>query len=250
MEMVAHHRRSGRRARWLLNFMREKPIYESFALIQVVYPNAEAVNLEPLSSADTVRGQSRLDESRIIMSELVIEKAVTLSKLKEHPKLASMSDAELRSWIKSPNLSVQPAGRDSSTALIEIRFKSTDAEVSQLVVDAMISGYDSYLTEAYRKLGNEVVETVTKAQEQLRKSYEEIAKKNSEYRQKAPLVWLGEEGTNHFAENCIEIKKSMNAIEIEGLRLQSLLKHVQAIEKARACSRVDSANAHFRRAVE
>ncbi len=217
----------------VLYFAREKPTYESTALIQVVYPNAESAGLEAVSSGpDTVRGQSRLDESRIIMSERVIDMAIQLSDLTAHPKLSTMSAVELRSWIKSPkHLSVEPAGRDASTALIEIRFKSTDPEVCQRVVDAIIAGYDRYLTEAYRKLGNEVVEVVTKAQDQLRKSYEEIAKKNAEFRLNAPLVWLGDEGNNHFSEHCIEIKKSINEIEVEDRKLQSLISHIQEIEK-------------------
>lgn len=218
----------------VLNFMRQKPIYESFALIQVVYPQAEAAGLDTISgnAPDTVRGQTRLDESRIIMSEKVIDMAIQLSDLQQHPKLSQMSAGELRGWINSPaHLSVQPAGRDASTALIEIRFKSSDPDVCERVVDAIIAGYDRYLTDAYRKLGNEVVDVVTKAQDQLRKSYEDIAKKNAEFRQNAPLVWLGDEGTNHFSENCIEIKKSINEIEIEGRKLQSLVKHVQTVEK-------------------
>lgn len=217
----------------VLNFMRQKPTFESTALIQVVYPNAEAAGLEPVGNGpDTVRGQSRLDESRIIMSERVIDMAIQLSDLISHPKLSTMSAVELRNWIKSPQrLSVAPAGRDASTALIEIRFKSTDGEVCQRVVDATIAGYDLYLTEAYRKLGNEVVDVVTKAQEQLRKSYEEIARKNAEFRQNAPLVWLGDEGNNHFSEHCIEIKKSINEIQIEDRKLQSLVSHIQAVEK-------------------
>jgi polysaccharide biosynthesis transport protein len=216
----------------VLNFSRQKPIFESNALIQVVYPNAETPGLEPVASGpDTVRGQSRLDESRIIMSERVIDMAIQLNDLSSHPKLSSMSAAELRSWIKSPShLSVEPAGRDASTALIEIRFKGTDAEVCQVVIDAIIAGYDRYLSEAYRKLGDEVVEVVTKAQDQLQKKYEEIAKKNAEFRQNAPLVWLGDEGNNHFSEHCIEIKKSINEIEIEDLKLQSLVAHIQAVE--------------------
>ena len=217
----------------VLNFMRQKPAFESAALIQVVYPNAEAAGLHAVGNgSEMIRGQSRLDESRIIMSERVIDMAIQLSALLEHPKLSQMSAVELRNWIKSPErLTVAPAGRDASTALIEIRFKSTDSEVCQRVVDAVIAGYDRYLTEAYRKLGNEVVEVVTKAQDQLRKSYEEIAKKNAEFRQNAPLVWLGDEGKNHFSEHCIEIKKSINEIEIEDRKLQSLVSHIQAVEK-------------------
>ncbi len=216
----------------VLNFSRQKPTFESSALIQVVYPNAETAGLDPVASGpDTVRGQSRLDESRIIMSERVIDMAIELNHLTAHPRLSAMSAVDLRRWIKSPShLSVAPAGRDASTALIEIRFKGTDAEVCQAVVDAVIAGYDAYLTQAYRKLGNEVVEVVTKAQDQLRKSYEEIAKKNADFRQSAPLVWLGDEGNNHFSEHCIEIKKSINEIEIENLKLQSLVSHIQAVE--------------------
>ena len=217
----------------VLNFSRQKPTYESFALIQVVYPNAETAGIEPVSNGpDTVRGQSRLDESRIIMSERVIDMAIQLNDLTSHPKLSSMSAADLRRWINSPShLSVAPAGRDASTALIEIRFKGTDPEVCQTVVDAIIAGYDRYLTEAYRKLGNEVVDVVTKAQDQLQKKYEDIAKKNADSRQNAPLVWLGDEGNNHFSEHCIEIKKSINEIEIEDIKLQSLVSHIQAVEK-------------------
>ena len=96
----------------VLNFMRQKPTYESSALIQVVYPNAEAAGLDNVSGSapDTVRGQSRLDESRIIMSDRVIDLAIQLSDLKSHEKLSYMSAVDLRNWIKISGATICSAG--------------------------------------------------------------------------------------------------------------------------------------------
>ena len=47
----------------VLNFMRQKPTFESTALIQVVYPVADAAGLNAVDKgSDLIRGQSRLDE--------------------------------------------------------------------------------------------------------------------------------------------------------------------------------------------
>lgn len=213
-------------------FTTQPQSFESVAMIQVVYPGADAAVIDPINDPDSIRGKSRLDESMIIKSVKVVDLAVELSELHSHPKLAQMTPLQLRNWIQSPSrLTVQPAGRDASTALIEIRFKCADADVCRIVIDSLIAGYDRYLHQAYRNLGNDVVEVVTKTEERLRQSYQELAKKNNEFRQNAPLVWLGDEAKNHFAENCVQIQKSINDIEIEIGKLQSLVKYIQGAER-------------------
>lgn len=211
-------------------FLKLPPTYVSSALVQVVYPSAESPGLDSLESPDGIRGKTRLDESMIIRSDRVIDLAIEHSDLKSQAKLKDMSDPQIRAWIAG-HLTVQPAGRDASTALMEIRFECQDQELCQAVIDSVIAGYDQYLSEAYRNLGSEVVKVVTQAQDTLRKNYEDLSKKNSEFRMKAPLVWLGEEGTNHFAENCLQIKKAINEIDIESERIDGTLRHITQVEK-------------------
>ncbi|MEZ6135419.1 MAG: polysaccharide biosynthesis tyrosine autokinase [Pirellulaceae bacterium] len=214
-----------------LHFSRQAPTYKSEALVQVVYPGLESSTADTLGSPDGIRGQSRLDESRIIKSALVIDEAIASGQLQHHPALAKMSAVELRDWILSPShLSVEPAGRDNSTALIEISFVCTDAELAQQVVDAVIAGYDRYLEAAYQNLDNEVVNVVTQAQENLRISYEGLAEKHAKFRREAPMIWLGEEARNQFAENAIEVNAAINQIQIEIRKLQATLAHVRKAE--------------------
>jgi polysaccharide biosynthesis transport protein len=215
-----------------LYFAKQPPAFQSLALVQVVYPGSESAGIDPLNSSENIRGKSRLDESMIIKSVKVIDLAINSGKLGEHPYLAGKSNAEIRDWIVSPSrLTVQPAGRDANTSLIEIRFQSDNSEICQLVVESIIAGYDSYLGNAYRKFGEEVITVVTQAESRLRSTYEEIAKKNAAFRESAPMVWLGEEANNHYAENCVQIQKAMNDIEIETGKLSSLVKYIQNEEK-------------------
>ncbi len=208
-------------------FSRQPSRYLSTALVQVLYPGADSAGIDTLASADSIRGKSRLDESMIIKSVKVVDFAIEKGRLDTNPYFAGKSASEIRDWILTASrLMVQPAGRDSNSAMIEIRFESDDPAISQAVVDSIIAGYDAYLGNAYRKFGQEVVQMVTQAQDSLKSSYAEIAERNTSFRENAPMVWLGEEGKNHFAENCVQIQKEINALEIEIGKIQSLVKYV------------------------
>lgn len=210
-----------------LLFSRKEPTYQSSALVQVVYPSTEAAGLEAFDGPDGIRGHSRLDESMIIKSARVVDLAIEIGKLESQPQFESQSETEIRNWILEPSrLVVEPAGRDNSTALIEISFVCEDAELSRLVVDSVIAGYDNYLEQAYRNLGDEVARVVTQAQVTLRESYDALAAKHAKFRKDAPTIWLGDEARNQYAENSVEINSSINQIEIETQKLQATLQHI------------------------
>lgn len=214
-----------------LRFSGEEPTYRSQALVQVVYPSAEAAGISTLNGQESIRGQTRLDETMIIKSTRVIDLAIEDFALASLPRFRGMTPTAIRGWILGGNrLSVQPAGRDSSTALIEIAFICEDPKLSQSIVDAIIGGYDSYLELAYRNLGNEVVNVATEARDTLQTSYKELSEKHATFRKEAPMIWLGDEARNQFAENSIEVNSSINQIEIEKGRLEATLEHVSEVE--------------------
>ena len=216
----------------LLNYYRQSPTYASRALVQVVYPNVESVGMDSLDGTDGIRGHSRLDESRIIKSARVIELAVEAGNLESLPFFKDKSRTDIVQWILRPTvLTVEPAGRDSSTALLEVGFVCSNAEVSQLVVDAVIAGYDNYLETAYRNLGKELVGVVTQAQQSLQNSYRELSEKHAKFRKDAPMIWLGDEARNQFSENSVEINSSINQIQIEGYKLRAILDHIAEAER-------------------
>ncbi len=212
-----------------LLFTRQEPTYESRALVQVVYPSTEAAGIETLEGPDGTR-PSRLDESRIIMSARVIDTAIEIGNLATEEQFAGMSPAAIREWIlHGKRLTVEPAGRDSSTALIEVSFVCNDAKLSHVLVDSIIAGYDNYLEQEYRNLGNEVVRVVTQAQDKLRESYESLSNKHAAFRKDAPMIWLGDEARNQFAENTVEINASINQIEIEIRKLRATIDHIAEV---------------------
>ena len=210
-----------------LQYSRQEPTYRSFAMVQVVYPSSDATGLETLDTSEQIRGKSRLDESLIIKSARVVDLAIDMGDLSEHPKFQDMSKLAIRKWILNERrLSVQPAARDNSSALIEVSFVCEDPELTRVIVDAVIGGYDHYLEQAYRSLGNDVNRIVTQAQDKLRESYESLAAKHAKFRKNAPMIWLGDEARNQFAENNITINASINDIGIESQKIQAILQHI------------------------
>lgn len=213
-------------------YRRQMPTYRSYALVQVVYPDKSAGGIEGLEP-DGIRGSSRLDETRIITSTRVIDKAIDLSALVEHPQFQGSSHTEIRDWIKDEDrLVVKPSGRDSSTTLIDVSFICEDREVCKLVVDSVILGYETYLEEAYRSIGDEVVRSVTEAQQNLSKSYTLLSDKHATFRKSAPMVWLGDEAQNQFAENSVRIHKDINELNIEHEKLKAILGQVSEAQDA------------------
>lgn len=210
-----------------LQFSREEPTYRSSAMVQVVYPSSDAPGFDTMDSPEQIRGKSGVDESLIIKSARVVDLAIEMGDLQEHPRFHEMNRLAIRKWILGGRrLEVNPAGRDSSTALIEVSFVCEDPELSRVIVDSVIGGYDHYLEEAYRSLGTEVNRIVTQAQDKLRESYEDLAAKHAKFRKAAPMIWLGDEARNQFAENNIKINSSINDIEIERQKIQAILQHI------------------------
>lgn len=215
-----------------LLYVRQEPTYKSTSLVQVVYPSTEAAGIETLEGPDGTGGPNRLDESLIIKSARVIDLAIEIGKLSSNTLLAGKSAAEIRTWIlERDRLEVEPAGRDKSTALIELSFVCEDADLSHQVVESIIAGYDTYLEQAYRNLGSEVVRVVTQAQDKLRTSYSDLSERHATFRKEAPMIWLGDEARNQFAENTVEINSSINQIEIEIRKLQATISHISDARK-------------------
>lgn len=214
-------------------FSQQAPTYQSTALVQIVYPSGEAAGFDSLDASDGRNGQSRLDESRVIQSARVIDLAIEAGQLTDHELFAGMRPVEIRDWIlDSRRLTVEPAGRDNSTALIEIRFVCTDQELSQQVVQAVIDGYDSYLEAAYKNLGAEVVAIVGQAHDKLRTSYEDLSARHATFRRGAPMIWLGDEARNQYAENSIKVNSSINELQIQIRKLEATLQHIDGAQAA------------------
>lgn len=217
-----------------LKFRTEPPTYSSTALLQVAYPTADAAAWERDDADDKIRGQSRMDESLIIKSDRVIRLAAK-SITEQPPKaLAGMSEDEVIEFIRVPRrMSVEPAARDSSSALINISFVCTDAEVSQHVVQGLIDGYESYLGDAYRNWGEEVVDVVTQAQDNLQRKYANLSREQLDFLKMAPGTWTGEEIHDPHAEDLVAIKSEITSIQIEKQKLSGTLEHVQQSQAAK-----------------
>lgn len=214
-----------------LYYRRQPPTYQSTALVQVVYPDTSAAGIETMDS-ESIRGSSRLDESMIIKSTRVVDLAIDLGKLDQQELLTEMTQDELRNWLLSDDrLTVEPSGRDAGTALLDISFVCEDENLSKLVVDSIIAGYETYLEDAYRSLGEDIVRVVSNAQTNLRESYQNLSEKHARFRKTAPMIWLGDEAQNKFAENNIEINNSINQIQIESQKLQAVLQHVSESQR-------------------
>ncbi|MCR9293751.1 MAG: polysaccharide biosynthesis tyrosine autokinase [bacterium] len=209
-----------------LFYRQQVPTYRSFALVQVVYPETQAAGLDTMDP-EGIRGQSRLDESMIIKSARVVDLAIDIGKLGQQPILRDMNPSAVRDWILDKDrLTVEPSGRDASTALLDVSFVCEDPELSKLVVDSIIAGYETYLEQAYRSLGDDVARVVTQAQDRLRDSYQKLSDRHATFRKNAPMIWLGDQARNQFAENCIEINNSINKILIERQKLEATLAQV------------------------
>ncbi|GIW96910.1 MAG: capsular polysaccharide biosynthesis protein [Pirellulaceae bacterium] len=215
-----------------LYYTKQPTEYIAHALVQVV----DALPPTPIQAYDPkeVANISRADESRVIRSQTVLRMAVERGNLTEQPALRGKTvDQIVGNLMSTKDLVVQPAAKDSNTTLIEISYVSHDADLAAAVVNAIVDGYSDYLTEEYRTVGNEVYDLLNRAEANLNASYEELKKRNDQFKEQAKdILWIGDQASDPYAASYRAVQERLTALKMEKTQLQSYLSQADAAIRA------------------
>jgi polysaccharide biosynthesis transport protein len=213
-----------------LYFSKQPAQYQAAALVQVVdsLPPTRMDHYDPNEAAKI----TRTDESMVIKSQKVLRLSVEKGRLNEQPALRGKSVDLIAGMLSGKELVVQPADKTGNTTLISISYTCNDAELAAAVVNAVVEGYDAYVSEDSRTNTNKIYDIVTKAQESLSNSYKTLNEKYTLLKRNAPNVVTGDESYDLYAENFKAISNEILNLKSKQKVLQGTLKQVNSAVQA------------------
>lgn len=209
-----------------LYFSRLPETFEAAAMVQVVNSVPAPVQNPYFDPRNEV---TRVDESMVIRSQAVLRRAVQLGRLTEQSDFVGMTADEVVGELKSATspLVIEPADKDDQTTLIQIAYVSEDAEVAAKVVIAIVDGYESYLAEEYKTVGDEISQLIETAHADLGKRVKQLNQATSEFRSNNPDILFRENvATDPYAETFLALNAELNRVrsakgELEALAVQA-----------------------------
>ncbi|MBI1345259.1 polysaccharide biosynthesis tyrosine autokinase [bacterium] len=217
-------------------YVRSGPEYEATAQILVSKKESVPVpeELRTLSSWG-----ERSEHIALIMSPLILNRAVVLGKLDKLPIFAGSTD--IAEDIIDDLRVKRSSGQDRSyTNVLTLTYPSKTKEDARAVIEAVIAAYDEYLQRTRNEKSVEVLSATEKALADVEKK---LASKEQEYhafRETAPLQWKapvgaqasdGQTTTNVHQERVLAAEEQRRLNVLRQAQLQS---RVKAIEMARA----------------
>ena len=142
--------------------------------------------------------------------------AVEVGNLQKEAALAGMTDKGIISMLQgSKDLIVQPAAKnDRNTTMISIQYICEDADLAAAVVNAIVDGYSEYLKVEYQSAGNEIYDLLTNAENRLAKTYEDLAQRSDDFRDKEQgIIWTGDQASDPHALNYARTKPSCQNLD-------------------------------------
>ncbi|MFN0197629.1 MAG: polysaccharide biosynthesis tyrosine autokinase [Planctomycetaceae bacterium] len=210
------------------------PEYQAIA--QILVSKSANVQVKQEGGGDESFGE-RAEHIALIMSPMIVGKAVEVHRLNELPTL-SRSETPIDDILDDLKVK-RSAGHDRSYLnVLDITFNGPSAEDAKSIVDAVIDAYKAYLAESYRENSAEVLKLTKEAKETL---FEQLQARQQEYltfRETAPLQWKApvagsttQTVTNIHQENIQAIQEQRRQNLIKRTDVTSKLKSLEeAIE--------------------
>ena len=178
----------------------------------------------------------RAEHIALIMSPLIVSKAVEKHDLNQLPSLAASIDPvdDILDSLKVK----RSAGHDNSFLnVLDISYKNSDKKDAAAVVTAVIDAYRDYLAESHQEKTTEMVELISQAKNDLMQQIQDKKKAYLAFRNEAPVHWkrpMGAEAlpgdvTNPHQETLKAIETELDRNMLEATRIKS---RIEALEQA------------------
>jgi capsular exopolysaccharide synthesis family protein len=217
-----------------LFYVLSTPCYQSDAQVLVVKKRPEVVTgANPaLTQFDDYMATQRI----LIRCPLVVERAIRLGNLRGLQTFAGEAGDLTQTVIKS--LSVGPASQDASAAstvptnVLSLSFRGPVAAECAPIVNAILDSYCGFLDETFRSMSNDTVKLIAEARRVLQDDLEKREAAYRAFREKAPLLWKGNEEINPLQDRLTQIETQRSALLLRKTELESQLKTVENARRA------------------
>lgn len=210
--------------------------YESVALVQVVSNVPMPVKMDLYDAEKVGYFDNRNDESRAIRSLKVIGLAVKDGALARYFPDSTEEDVIKALMDIDDGVMVQPAEKNEKTTTQQllISYKCQDPEKARAVVDAVVAGYQAFLSEEYKSVDDELLKTFATTEKRLSKTYQDLFDQQQKFRQDAPnVLWNSDDPIDPYADSYMRLKAQLEEIKVRRTKLRGTLQQVTEAQKAK-----------------
>ncbi len=202
-----------------LHFLQQPPEFQSSARMLIVRDrsNLPIPGLQP---------QTRYDEihEELLRSPVIISNAIQNHDLGALPSMRSSGNPAGR-IIRGLTVEAQSGNTGD---LITFSYRSDNADECPRVLVAVIDAYREFLGETHQNVSQETVDLITQAKDVLDRQIMETQRLYQEFRDQAPLLYLGGEGRNVHETRLQQIESMRSALQVENFRTLAKIEAVEA----------------------
>ncbi len=201
--------------------------YRALAQVQVVSP-AREIQIANTFNQQSLNDQgSRSDELIVVQSSAVLTKAVDIGRLTQHRKLAGKSAEQIVRMLRNPKLlEVRLGSKDPNSDIIQVAVTTDDAELSGDIVQAVVSGYEEFVTGNIKNYTKEALAALTKFGDEYEKN--RLAAKTEIAKLNANPNLIMKDGRPHdpVADTVLALNEKVRSLDAQTRNIEAVLKQV------------------------
>ncbi len=203
----------------ILAYTRTAPTYQSTA--DVLIENQQTTTF----SAEVAMGFSPNEKSidthvLVIRSPLIIKKALAKLDLQKYPGLRRSKKP-----VESVRRQLEVAKEGDWSSVMTMTYTSGDAKECEDVLAAIVEEYRIFLTESSKDLGEETIQLISQAKDELMTQLQQKQRTYDEFRKQAPLIYKDGKGVNPHRERQMEVEKRRSELLLQNSTLAAKLKN-------------------------
>lgn len=202
--------------------------YKAVAQIQVVVPAKEVAINNTFNQQLMHDTRSRSDELNVVSSEAVLTKAVEKGRLVDHPQLQGKSSEQIVKWLRTPKLIDAKLGsNDLNSDIIKIGVTTNNASLSGDLVQAIVAGYEDFVTGSIKNYTKEAESALTKFGDKYEKARAEAAATLDSVRKNKDLIFKEGELRDPLADKALALLERIRILDDKQRSIESKLSAVQ-----------------------
>lgn len=202
-----------------LHFLQQPPEFQSTARMLIVRnrSNLPIPGMQPQAHYDEIHEE-------LLRSPVIVSNAIQSHDLGSLPSMRGSGNPASR-IISGLRVSAQTGNTGD---LISFTYRSDNAEECPRVLVAVVEAYRDFLGETHQNVSQETVELITQAKDVLDRQIMETQRLYQEFRDQAPLLYLGGEGRNVHEARLQQIESMRSDLQVENFRTLAKIEAVEA----------------------
>ncbi|WP_166831368.1 polysaccharide biosynthesis tyrosine autokinase [Thalassoroseus pseudoceratinae] len=131
------------------------------------------------------------------------------------------------------------SGGAKEANVLNINFRHNSPRDSQLIVNALVQRFQSFVDEQSEDVNNEAAELIARARKDLENELSEVESERLNMRKNAPLLWNGSESNNIHRTRYEQIQQELSALRLQATEAESRLQIVRDVVKRDSGSSVN-----------